>query len=309
MSPLQRVFLPELTEGRCLFIKRDDLLHPVVEGSKWRKLQPALAEIKEKGYAGLLTFGGPFSNHLHATAAAGKAMHIATVGIVRGVAADPGNPTLRFAAACGMKIFPVSKKGFDNKDEEVQAIVQQFPDYFYLPEGGATPAAAAQCRDLATEIALQLAEHNVHPRRQPVWIAVPAGTGCTAAGLAAGWKWPGHVLIFPAAPYDLLKNPFATLLPADTVILPDVQWMSDYTDGKFARLTPEKSAFAALFHQKTGILPDPIYTVKMLFGLFDLLRKNYFPPQAVIVAVHTGGLQGWNGFENKPLAHAHVTPY
>jgi 1-aminocyclopropane-1-carboxylate deaminase/D-cysteine desulfhydrase-like pyridoxal-dependent ACC family enzyme len=291
--------LPEVGAARRLFIKRDDLLHPVVEGTKWRKLEAAITEMREKGYAGLLTFGGPFSNHLHATAAAGKALGFPTVGIVRGLAADRSNVTLQFAAACGMQLFAVSKKSFDAKDGEVRELVARFSNYLYVPEGGATPAAALHCRQLAAEIARQLQDYGIDPGREIVSLAVSAGTGCTAAGLAAGWNTPGQVLIFPAAPYALFEDPVRALLPLAFPIIPEICWMHQYTDGKFARLTAERRVFAESFLAKTGILLDPIYTVKMMYGLLDLLQRDWFPPKAVIVAVHTGGLQGWAGFQTQ----------
>ena len=200
LSPLTRIPLPSgLSPGIRLYLKRDDLLHPVIQDNKWRKLEPALKQLQGEGRPGILTFGGPFSNHLHAVAAAGKAFGIKTTGIVRGTSADLNNFTLAYARSCGMELLPVSKKDFDEKGSMTQAIMRQYPDYLYLPEGGATPAAAANCKRLAFEIAQQLEEQDTKAFQYPIFLAVPAGTGCTAAGLAAGWQFPGTILVFPAA--------------------------------------------------------------------------------------------------------------
>lgn len=296
-SPLTPILLhPGHSAGIRLYLKRDDLLHPTIQGNKWRKIQPALQQIQEKNLPGILTFGGPFSNHLHAVAAAGSAFDFKTVGIVRGTAVDFNNPTLLDARNNGMALHAVPKKDFDTKGPMTQDIIAQYANFLYLPEGGATPEAATHCKQLAVEIQQQLTETNTTVFQQPLFLAIPAGTGCTAAGLAAGWPSPDTtVLVFPAAGYGVDLAALQDLLPELKQPKPDIRFVQDYIQGGFAKMSPELRAFVDDFKNSTSILLDPIYTSKMMFGIFDLLKKQYFPENAVIVAVHTGGLQGWRG--------------
>lgn len=295
MSPLQLIpDHPGLSAGIALYLKRDDLVHPVVQGNKWRKLQYALLRLQAEGRPGVLSFGGAFSNYLHALAQAGPLFGLQTVGVVRGLAADLSNPTLREAQAAGMALFPVPKAEYDQKERSllVQAVIERFPDFAVLPEGGATEAGVQGCADIARELILQLDL----PKERPLVVAVPAGTGCTAAGIVSGMQGRGQVLVFPAAAYGISAETIRSMLPTDrkndafTVL-------TDYLLGKFARPDPTVLQFAHQFEAQNGVQLDPIYTSRMLFGLYDLMEKGFFQKNTVVVAVHTGGLQGWNGVE------------
>ena len=281
-----------------LCLKRDDLLHPAIHGNKWRKLEPLITELQKGAYTGILTFGGPFSNHIHAVAAAGRLYGFSTAAIVRGQAADLSNPTLAFARSRGMQIFPVSKKDYDARTESaaVRGIKADFPGYFHLPEGGSTAAAAHNCMHISQEIIRQINPEN----GGLLFVAVPAGTGCTAAGVIAGLGDAGTVLVFPAAPYGVdeasIRERIAEILPRPA---PDFKVIADYCRDGFAAFWPEWIDFAAEFYLENVVLLDPVYTVKMMYGLFDLLTKGFFPPGSTVVAVHTGGLQGWEGYHQR----------
>lgn len=298
-SPLTPVnHHPGVSARISLFLKRDDLLHPLIHGNKWRKMEPLIAELQQEAYKGILTFGGPFSNHIYAVAAAGKRYGFPTAAIVRGQAADLSNPTLTFARSRGMQIFPVSKRDYDAGLESaaVREIIADFPDYFHLPEGGSTLAAARNCIHISQEILDQLDQEA----GGPLFIAVPAGTGCTAAGMIAGLGDAGTVLVFPAAPYGAdetsIRARIAEILPGP---VPDFKLIADYCRDGFAAFRPEWINFAADFYLENGVLLDPIYTLKLVYGLFDLLSKGYFPAGSTVVAVHTGGLQAWAGFSSR----------
>lgn len=299
ISPLSLVCEhPGAAAGITLYLKRDELLHPRIQGNKWRKLEPVLAELQAGGYAGLLTFGGPFSNHLHAVAAAGKAYGFRTAAVLRGLSADLSNPTLAFARACGMDIWPVAKKDYDagSASAAVQAIEARYPQFLRLPEGGNTLAAAQHCRRVSEEILQQA----VWQAGRPLFVAVPAGSGCTAAGVIAGLGAAGQALVFPAAPYGVQEETLLeTLRHLVAAPLPAFRLFPEYGQEGFARLRPERLDFAVDFYLRTGILLDPIYTLKMMAGLFDLLQNGFFPAESVVVAVHTGGLQGWAGFRQR----------
>ncbi len=276
-----------------LHIKRDDLIHPVVQGNKWRKLHLLLQRLQDERVRGVLSFGGAYSNSLHALALAGPLFQLKTAAILRGTQADPTNPTLSDVLANGMEIFPVPKVEYDKKgdSEVVKAIIAQFPGYYVLPEGGATLEGIQGCMAIAEEI---LADFQV-PHHQ-LFIAVPAGTGCTAAGILAGLEGRAQVLVFPAAAYGVNALTIQEMLVGNG--FPDYknfQFFPEYVLGKFAAPDKKILAFAHDFETQNGIRLDPFYTSRMLYGVRDLGEKGFFKAGDVVVAVHTGGLQAWRG--------------
>ncbi len=289
---------PGQSAGITLYIKRDDLLHPTIQGSKWRKLEPIIQLVQNQHYTGILTYGGPFSNHLQAVAAAGQYYGFPTVGVVRGLAADLSNPTLAFAQSAGMQLIPVTKQEYDLEENSprLNEITAQFPDYFFLPEGGATHLAVHNCRRITEEIQEQLPVKE----QQSLVLCVPAGTGCTAAGVVAGLEDTGETWIFPAVNYGVDEASIQKYLSDyQSNTLRNFRFIRDYTFGSFAVYRPELMEFVRTFRLQTGILLDPIYTSKMLFGIFDLMTKGAFAPGSTVVALHTGGLQGWDGFQQR----------
>ena len=286
---------PGVNDGITLLVKRDDLVHPVIQGNKWRKLNLLANRIKNEKIPGVLTFGGPFSNHVHATALAGKLLGFKTAAILRGMAADFSNPTLRDAVEQGMELFAIPKREYDLKEqsESVRAVMAQFPGYFILPEGVATVDGVLG----AAGISKELTQEQLPGQR--LVVAVPAGTGSTAAGVIGGMEGQGEVLVFPAAAYGVSPATVRQMLQNSG--FPDYQnfqFITDYLMGHFAQPDPEIITFAKDFEQENGFALDPFYTSRMMYGLFDLLKRNHFPPETVIVAVHTGGLQAWRGLES-----------
>ncbi len=297
ISPLERIAEhPGNAQGISLYIKRDDLLHPEIQGSKGRKLGAVLPMIQRSFPGGLVTFGGAFSNHLHAVAVAGRLWGIPTVGLLRGEYADLQNPTLLFCQENGMRLHRLPKAQYDAfKQQGYPLLSSEYPDHYFLPEGGNTPQAVEACMDIPGEIARQLptvqSEHAFY-------LCTPAGTGCTAAGIIAGLSLPNsNTLIFPVSSYNFESETILRLLPARVDMEKRFSIMHDYTFGGFAKLHPPVMEFIRRFYLKTNILPDPVYTAKMLFGVFDLLSKGYFQSASTVVVLHTGGLQGWEGFK------------
>ena len=318
VSPLQLIERhPGTDQGIRLYLKRDDLLgahgavmasselsadlQRFVQGNKWRKLEPILQQVLAGQYEGILTYGGPFSNHLHATAAAGRLFGIPTAAIVRGLTLHENNPTLQFVRATGMQLHPVTKRDYDQKTHSpaVAAIRDLYPAYFHLPEGGSTPESAQNCQYIAHEILAQLKTVETSQGNQ-LFVAVPAGTACTAAGLIAGLAGKIPVLVFPAAPSGVDASTLGAFGPdGETPAPAPFQIVKEYIFGGFAVFRPELLTFARTFREQTGILLDPLYTVKMMYGLFDMIQGGSFPENSAIVAVHTGGLQGWEGFRQR----------
>lgn len=289
---------PGKAQGISLFIKRDDLLHSEIEGSKGRKLLAILPKVKQNYPGGIVTFGGAFSNHLHAVAVAGRIWDFPTIGVLRGEYADFQNPTLRFCAENGMRLLPMSKTRYDtDKKLGFESLQTEFPQSYLLPEGGNTPEAVEACKTISQEVEAQLSPAF---RTRPIYLCTPAGTGCTAAGIIAGLSLPNsRVLVFPVSNHDFDTGTLVRLLPRGSANNQRFDLITDYTFGGFAKFQPEVMAFVRSFFQQTNILLDPIYTAKMCFGVYELLAKAAFAPNSVVVLLHTGGMQGWEGFRQR----------
>ncbi|WP_460985261.1 1-aminocyclopropane-1-carboxylate deaminase/D-cysteine desulfhydrase [Spirosoma fluminis] len=280
-SPLQYLDepFPEPVPIR-LFLKRDDLLHPQISGNKWRKLKYNLLAANAEDRTTLLTFGGAYSTHLYATAAAGQAFGFRTIGVVRGdeLAHAPRNATLAFCEACGMQLVFVSRTDYKRKDEQAFLMEQEhrFGPCYVLPEGGTNTLAIQGTAEIMPEIVSRL-------EALPDYVCCAVGTGGTVLGLAQTAPVTTTVLGFLA----LKASDFQLPKPA-----PNVQLVPDYAFGGYAKTTPDLLAFIRLFEQKSGIRIEQVYTGKMLYGIYDLARQGFFPDGASVVAVHTGGLQG-----------------
>jgi 1-aminocyclopropane-1-carboxylate deaminase len=265
-----------------LWLKRDDLLHPLVSGNKWRKLTYNLLEASRLELGTLLTFGGAYSNHLHATAAAGTLFGFQTIGIVRGeeLANQPLNPTLAFCQQQGMYLHFVSRDEYRRRADAtyLTQLQARFGPCYVVPEGGTNALAVRGTSKIFPEIQAQLGT-------LPHTVACAVGTAGTLAGLVASAPAAVQVLGISAlkgqADFPVLANP----MPANALI------NSDYHFGGYARITPPLLAFIRQFEAQTGILLEPTYTGKLLYAVFDLARNGFFPTGATVVAVHTGGLQ------------------
>lgn len=285
-TPLQRLTSAEIEKaGVQLFIKRDDLIHPIVSGNKWRKLKYNLLEAQVRGHGAILTFGGAYSNHLYATAAAGNALGLKTIGIVRGLELEgKENATLQFCRERGMQLHFVTREEYRQRhsEEYLDHIAARFGKPYLIPEGGTTELALKGVAEMVFEIKDQLGA-------MPDFIATAAGTGGTAAGiLSAG----ANALAFSALKGgDFLSEDIQQLLngceqPGNLTLL------TDYHFGGYAKWNNELLIFMEDFRAGFDIQLEQVYTAKMFYGLFDLIQKGYFKAGTTIVAVHTGGLQG-----------------
>ncbi len=280
-SPLEPLVGP--SDHLHFFLKRDDLLHPLVSGNKWRKLNYNLLAAQQQGLTTLLTFGGAFSNHLYATAAAGKLLGFKTIGVVRGdeLSRQPLNPTLAFCAACGMQLQFISRTAYRQKEEAnfIADLHAQFGDFYLIPEGGTNELAIEGTAEIMPELIGQLGY-------APDYVCCPVGTGGTVAGLIASAPPETTILGFLALNATDFQLPIH--LPPET----RHHLITAYHFGGYARTTPELIDFIRDFERKTSVQIEQVYTGKMLFGLFDLAQKGFFPAGSRVVAVHTGGLQG-----------------
>ena len=272
-----------------LTVKREDLLHPDISGNKFRKLKYNIQQAKSEGKESLLTFGGAFSNHIAATAAAGKEYGFKTIGVIRGeelVDKVDDNPTLAFAKRCGMDFKFVSRAQYGHKAGEdfIGGLHSEFGDFYLLPEGGTNNLAVRGCEEI-----LDAGDSRF------THIACAVGTGGTVAGLINAAQPGQKVLGFPALKGEGLHHDISCLVTKDNWEL-----VSDYHFGGYGKVTMPLVAFMNDFLDKTGIPTDPVYTGKLFFGVIDLIYKGYFPDNADILLIHTGGLQGIAGM-NKEL--------
>jgi 1-aminocyclopropane-1-carboxylate deaminase len=285
-SILSRIHDPLLERHEIeLWIKRDDLLHPVISGNKWRKLKYILDQALSSGVHTIISMGGAYSNHLHALAYAGRELGLKTTGLVRGEQPDALNPTLADLQNWGMELKFVSRSDYRalRHHKGWQDLPGIEPQQYWLPEGGAQALALKGVAELVREIDMP---YDV--------LCVPCGTGTTLAGIVEAVPESASVIGFAA-----LKN--ANFLTADVESLLSrayTNWQInlDYHFGGFAQVNAELMNFIAAFELKAPIPLEPVYTGKMLYGLYDLIAKGYFKPGQRIIAVHTGGLQGKRGF-------------
>lgn len=291
-TPLQPIDLPVLTEhGITLFIKRDDLIHPEVSGNKWRKLKYNIAKARQEKKESILTFGGAYSNHIAATAAAGKALGIKTIGLIRGeeLAEKPLNSTLQKARGNGMELHFLAREDYNLKDEQwfLEEMHAKYPNTHIVPEGGANFYGVTGCSDIVKEIDI---DFDV--------IACACGTGTTLAGMLLALKPQQKALGFSVLKGNFMReavNQHLFNYFLEESVVEDYQSQLDinenYHCGGYAKSTPELLGFMQRFTKETGIELDKIYTAKLLFGLFQEIKQGHFDKQT-IVAVHTGGLQG-----------------
>jgi len=291
-SPLQKLeddFLVE--KGIELYIKRDDLIHPEIQGNKWRKLKYNLYEARLNSINTLLTFGGPYSNHIYATAAAAKLFHFKAIGIIRGEEPEILSPTLKFAVCRGMELYYMDRESYRQKDDptNIESLRVQIGDFYLVPEGGTNALAVEGAAEIIEEIDIPFD-----------YICTSCGTGGTLAGLVSGLKGKGHAIGFSSLKgEDTLTQKVKELVSYYTGFdYHNFNISFDYHFGGYARVKPELIVFIKDFKLKHGIQLEPVYTGKMLYGLFDMIKNNRFPKGTTIVALHTGGLQGLCGYMN-----------
>ncbi len=286
----QKVNLPLLEEKKVsLFIKREDKIHPLISGNKYRKLKYNIKKAKIVQYQTLLTFGGAFSNHILATACAAHENGLKSVGIIRGEELAfkwTDNPTLLKATALGMRLKFVSRSDYRNKhsDEFIEQLKAEYGRFYLLPEGGTNDLAIKGCEEV---LMTEDEDFDV--------VCCSVGTGGTIAGIINSVSLRQKVIGFPALKGDFLKEDickFAT----------NKQWnlQLDYHFGGYGKVSAELINFINDFKKETQIPLDPIYTGKMMFGILDMVEKDKFESDTKILAIHTGGLQGIVGM-NKIL--------
>lgn len=292
--PNELVEIPLLTNKKVeLWIKREDQIHKHVSGNKFRKLKYNLSEAKDKGHKKLLTFGGAFSNHILATAVAGNLSDFETIGVIRGDELGEDidktlnqNATLKKASNHGMKFVFVSREQYRDKmnPQFMNSLKDQFGNFYAIPEGGTNSLAVKGCEEILTDEDTQFD-----------YICCCVGTGGTISGLIKSSESHQEVLGFPALKGDFLKDEILKFTGGKNRL----KLITDYHFGGYGRYSEDLIDFINKFRQRTSIPLDPIYTGKMMYGILDMVKKNLFPEKSKILAVHTGGLQGIAGFNQR----------
>ncbi|WP_030683389.1 1-aminocyclopropane-1-carboxylate deaminase/D-cysteine desulfhydrase [Streptomyces sp. NRRL B-1347] len=284
-TPLQPVTDPRFAARDVrLLLKRDDRIHPALPGNKYRKLVLNLERARTAGHDTLLTFGGAYSNHLRATAAAGRLLGFATVGVVRGdeLAGGPLNPSLAQCAADGMRLHFVDRSTYRRKHEPaVLAALQResaTQEAYVIPEGGSNSLAVHGCAALGAEL-----------RGHTDVAAVACGTGGTLAGLAAGLAPGQRALGIPVLKGGFLGEEIRRLQDA-ALGSPTPNWSLDdrFHCGGYARVTDALTAFADDFEDRHGLPVERVYVAKLLYALTALSEEGAFAPGTTVTAVVTG---------------------
>jgi 1-aminocyclopropane-1-carboxylate deaminase/D-cysteine desulfhydrase-like pyridoxal-dependent ACC family enzyme len=267
--------------GIRLFLKRDDLINPEIPGNKWRKLKYNIARAQDQRISTLLTFGGAYSNHIRATAAVGHYFGFRTIGVIRGEEHYRLNESLAYATSRGMSLTYMDRSTYRRKDsaQVLDMLREQFGDFYLIPEGGSNSAAVRGCAELPEEIDM---DFDI--------ICCACGTGGTLAGISAGLKPGQQVLGFSALKGGGFLTEDVARLQRSSIgrVLANWSINTEFHFGGFARRKPELNFFINTFEQQHGLTLDWIYVAKMMFGIFSLAERGFFPRKSKVIAVITG---------------------
>lgn len=294
-TPIQEIKSSLLEKaGVNIFVKREDLNHPFVSGNKWWKLKYNLQEAKRQGKSTLLTFGGAYSNHIYATAAAAQELSFKSIGIIRGEEITTLSKTLQFAKEQGMLLHFISREAYRQKaqDEFVARLKDQFGDFYLIPEGGTNSLAVQGVEEFAQQLNKEM---------DADFVCSACGTGGTLAGIIKAMP-EKRVIGFSSLKGDFLSEEVRRLLDEE-IEGEEVSKLERYQKsnwhiedgyhfGGYAKHTPELLMFIKNFEKEFSIPVEHVYTGKLFFGLFDLIQRGHFPKGSKIMALHTGGLQG-----------------
>ena len=267
--------------GLQLFLKREDKIHNIISGNKYRKLKFNLINAKELGFKGLLTFGGAYSNHIPAVAYAAKKNGFKSLGFIRGeeiVNNYLENPTLKYSHDLGMKFKFLSRSNYKLKTNEnfLRKLKKKFKDYYLIPEGGTNALGVLGCQEILND-----------NDKEFDYICCSVGTGGTICGLINSSNENQKIIGFSSINKNYLLNDITKFVTNENWMLVD-----DFSFGGYGKVNNELIEFMNNFRLKYGILLDPIYTSKLVYGVLNLITNNFFKPNSKILMIHTGGHQG-----------------
>lgn len=301
LSKLQPLHHPLFTQHNVVVqVKRDDLIHPIISGNKWRKLKYNLAHVKQhNSILGVLSFGGSYSNHIHALAYACYQQNLPCIGVIRGEKSHINNFTLTWAQHWGMKLYFVDRKTYRRRHDldYLTQLQQEFPDYFIIPEGGSNKLAIPGVAEVIAELNQQTGFDT---------LITPVGSGGTLAGLISGdvssevndHKILG-VAVLKGAEY--LVDEVKQLMSEQAKYHNNWQLLFEFHRGGYAKFSPEDAMRILEFNQVTHVNFEPVYSGKMILAFLDLLKQGYFAEGERIILLHTGGMQGLGGMIERGL--------
>ncbi|MBA6382690.1 pyridoxal-phosphate dependent enzyme [Colwellia sp. BRX10-6] len=297
-SPLQKIIHPLFEKHQLsVSIKRDDIIHPIISGNKWRKLKFNLRHAQAHNYIGVISFGGSFSNHIHALAFACHQQGLKSIGIIRGEKEYASNFTLSMAQQWGMELHFVDRKSYrlrENK-EYLDQLQLTYPGYLIVPEGGSNTLALAGVGEVITELNQQC-EFDT--------LVTPVGSGGTLAGLIKADNNQHNLLGIGVLKQDGYLTEQVNSLLGDNLHFNNWQIMPEFHRGGYAKFSKEDVEKILSFSQQTGFIFEPVYSGKMILALLDLIDQQYFPKGHRLVLLHTGGLQGIGGLIERGLLNA-----
>ena len=274
-----------------LFIKREDLIHPIISGNKWRKLKYNMQAARESGHDRVLTFGGAYSNHIHATAGAARQYGFKSIGIIRGEEHLPLNPTLKEATDMGMELYYMDRSTYREKHSEnvIADLHDLFGEFYLIPEGGTNALAIRGAAEIVKGI------ESMYD-----YVVCACGTAGTVSGIITGLGGKAETIGIAVLKGDFLAAEVNYWLnETQHTNLTNWRIINNYHFGGYARFDSKLIEFINAFKLENHVPLDPVYTGKMMFAVTDLIRKFYFPQGSRVLAIHTGGLQGIRGFNQR----------
>lgn len=275
-----------------LALCRLDLIHAKAPGNKWYKLHANLQHAKALGYHKILTFGGAFSNHIHALALLGHSLGFQTIGIIRGERFEPLNPTLADASHAGMQLHFIDRSSYRLKhsSEFLHQLRERFGDCYVIPEGGANQHAVYGIENLLLALKEQLNGYQ--------YLALACGTGATLAGVLKGAE-PDKKILGIAVHKD--SQGIVKVVNQLTNNSAFASWhvMDQFHCGGYAKLSNNLVQFMNAWQQQHAIPIEPIYTGKLFYAIYCLIHQGYFPRNTHLMLFHTGGLQGFRGIRDR----------
>ena len=308
LSELQELHHPLFTHHNVkVQVKRDDLIHPIISGNKWRKLKYNLTQVKQhQNINGVLSFGGSYSNHIHALAYACYQQNLPCVGVIRGERNNASNFTLTWARHWGMKLHFVDRKTYRRRHDTdyLSQLQQEYPDYFIVPEGGSNKLAIPGVAEVIVELNQQT-EFDT--------LMTPVGSGGTLAGLITGDQQCDHtehnllgIAVLKGADYLICE--VENLLPSSAKKHMNWQVLTNFHRGGYAKFSSEDATRVKEFNKITGVDFEPVYSGKMVLALLDLLEQGYFKTGERVVLLHTGGMQGLGGMIERGILNKEDWP-
>lgn len=283
-TPIQELHHPVLSEKKVrLFVKRDDLTHPEIMGNKWRKLKYNIMEMQARGMDKLLTFGGAYSNHIAATAAAGKLFGFETLGVIRGEELDKNsNSTLQKASNDGMRFCFVNRTDYRKWRENPDEILSKYPDYYFLPEGGTNKLAIKGAGEIIDEIDIEFD-----------YLACAIGTGGTFCGLVSSAQPHQKIIGISSLKGTFIHDEIENLLVSNNIQNGNYKIYTNYHFGGYGKVKEELTQFINWFQNNFSIEIESIYTGKAFFAVWNMITNDFFKKNSRIILIHTGGLQSY----------------